>query len=412
MGDGFVDLIKRNPAAWSRTTAMDSGADTLKRKRSRSSGRHGERWAGVPADILGAVLRLLPCFTDRSAARSACRHWRASAAGLPPPLPLLAAPALPKLRVSCLRPGGTLAAARLATTAPEGVPAAAGDVVVSYVGSSGAWLAGVASSRDAAAAAGGGECFLVNAFSHEVVRLPDPRTPEVVSNGRQPPCSLAAWDGAMACLRRRDDLRSRGDKSCLLPGRGKLYLLRRFAPRLYALQLEEDDDHGGVNVSRVEECVTEPLLPPHPVDRDDPWGCNLAVWRDKLLLIIRYYGSVLRPMRTVCQVRVLALDFGVNPCGLTEIRSLDGDCIFVDSYGCHSFPARLHDGVVEGDLIYFVNRYDNYSYGYFYPPYDAFVYNVRNGAMRPFAAELPPVPFVAPRDRFRFDLPLWLLPSE
>ncbi|CAO2146791.1 unnamed protein product [Urochloa humidicola] len=175
---------------------MDSGAadtvtagavlddETLRRSRSDDGG-HDELWAGVPADILGTVLRLLPCFTDRSAARSACRHWRAtSAAGLPPPLPLLAAPAaLPKLRLSCLQcPGGTLAAARHATT---GVPAAAGNVV-SYVGSSGAWLAGVASSRDAAADADV-ECFLVNALSHEVVRLPDPQTAEVVSNI---PCCL------------------------------------------------------------------------------------------------------------------------------------------------------------------------------------------------------------------------------
>jgi hypothetical protein len=110
-------------------------------------------------------------------------------------------------------------------------------------------------------------------------------------------------------------------------------------------------------------------------------------------------------LREIRQVEVFALDFSTNPCGLTEIHTFDGDCIFVDSCVCKSVPSGLHG--VEGDAVYFVDQYSKYEHGYFDPSYDTFVYNVRNGTTRPFAVELSPGNFGAPKD-----VPVWLLTSK
>jgi len=190
---------------------------------------------------------------------------------------------------------------------------------------------------------------------------------------------------------------------------GKLYVLLRFIPRLYAFELKEDD--RGVVVSRVEHCGIEQLHE-HRVQDPGVLSCNIVVWRGSLLLIIRRYDTNrFSPKRALHQVEVFALDFSTNPCGLTEIHSFDGDSIFVDSCGCNSFPAGLYDGV-EGDLVYFVDQYSKYEYvgGCFNPSYDTFVYNVRNGTARPFAVELSPDNFGAPRGKL--DVPVWLLTSK
>ena len=114
-------------------------------------------WADVPADILGCVLRLLPCVADRASVRSVCRHWGAAARvqALPAPRPVLV---LQRFRFSCLTSDGSLTAARRALIAVE----AAGDDV-RIVGSCDDWLM-VKQTGD--------QCFLVNAFSSEVVHLP------------------------------------------------------------------------------------------------------------------------------------------------------------------------------------------------------------------------------------------------
>jgi hypothetical protein len=105
--------------------------------------------------------------------------------------------------------------------------------------------------------------------------------------------------------------------------------------------------------------------------------------------------------RQVLGVEVFALDVNTSPYGLTEIHSFSGDCIFVGSGGCKSFPASSHDGV-EGDLIYFVP--DEWK------PHDRFVYIMRDGAMRPFAAKLLSHYFYETEENL--DFPVWLLPLQ
>ena len=335
---------------------------------------------------------------------------------------------------------------------------AAGDV--RCVGSFQGWLVGVAPVRDHGAyyRKFDGECFMVNAFSYEVVHLPHLSTfnhglsgysrmalpvnngfgevyfttndkytmllrkvvlsasPDsgskcivVASSFHTITQTLALWQPGMKSWHVCDGLPIVGPKDFAFY-QGKLYVLLRFIPRLYAFELEEDD--RGVVVSRVEHCVIEPLHE-HRIQARGVLSCNIVVWRGNLLLIIRRYDTTkkLCTQRALHQVQVFALDFSTNPCGLTEIHSFDGDSIFVDSCGCNSFPAGLYDGV-EGDLVYFVDQYSKYEYegGCFNPSYDTFVYNVRNGTARPFAVELSPDNFGAPRGKL--DVLVWLLTSK
>lgn len=114
--------------------------------------------------MLHLVLRWLPCLADRARVRLVCSHWRAITCshGVAPPLPLLM---LPKFRFSSLSSDGALAAVRRLPMPWEFV---ADDA--RWVGSSQEWLAGVQPSRYCKRA--DGKCFLLNAFSHEVVHLP------------------------------------------------------------------------------------------------------------------------------------------------------------------------------------------------------------------------------------------------
>lgn len=114
-------------------------------------------WADVPADILGTVPHLLPCLADRASVRSVCRQWRAPRArvALPTPLPVLVLPR--SSRFSCLASDGTPAARRSLMT----IEATADDVRI--IGSCDDWL--MADKKN------GEQCFLVNAFSREVVHL-------------------------------------------------------------------------------------------------------------------------------------------------------------------------------------------------------------------------------------------------
>ncbi|KAF8673178.1 hypothetical protein HU200_048727 [Digitaria exilis] len=191
---------------------------------------------------------------------------------------------------------------------------------------------------------------------------------------------------------------------------GKLYVLLGFLARLHAFELEEGDH--GVVVSRVEHCVIEGLHD-HHIQQISKLSCNIVVWRHNLLLIVRRYDTTSngfpRPNRELHHVQVFVLDFSTNPCGLTEIHSFDGDCVFVDSCGCNSFPASLYDGA-EGDRIYFVDQYSKYDVNSVDPSYDTFVYTVRNGRTRPLATELSPDNFGAPNGNL--DVPLLLLTSK
>ncbi|KAJ1276131.1 hypothetical protein BS78_05G190600 [Paspalum vaginatum] len=391
-------------------------------------------------DILGVVLRFLPRLVDSASAQSVCRHRCAIGRSqvLPPPLPLLA---LPKFRFSSLSGRRGLTSARRIIPMPKEVASAAD---LRCVGSCEGWLAVVNESKD--------HCFLVKAFSPEVVQLPqlssyfNPSTStskilpiingfsqvtEVVrfnANGRyvlpvpkvvlsssldsrskyivaacsasedfEPQLHIALWQPGMRSWHICDGYILNGLKD-LAFYKGKLYILQRSQPDLYAFELEEGD--RGIVVSRVECCMSM-LNFPHPLQLGIVGGsmsCNIVVWRGLLLLVIKYYGDRY-PRHKVLRVRVFALDFSRSPCAVTMIHNLGGDCIFVSSNGCRSFPASLHD-TVEGDLIYFIPDY--------WSPYDSFVYNMRYGRKKHFPVKLLSCDFQLPEDVI--DFPLWLFP--
>ncbi|CAO2149486.1 unnamed protein product [Urochloa humidicola] len=460
---------QETPQRLGSRTAMDLGAgtsgeafdETPLKKSKLETDAAVLSWASLPSDILGVVLGLLPCFADRTNVGAVCHHWRSAGRsqilqGLHPPLRLLV---LPKFKFWCLCSG-------LPKRAAWGVqmPQEVAGNDVRCVGSFQEWLVGVAPVRDRGTQykESDGECFIVNAFSHKVVRLPHLSTfshglsgyshkalsvipvdngfgivnftigdrytmsirkvvlsasPDlgskcvaVASSYHGHKRTLALWQPGMNAWHICDGLPLAGPKDFAF-NQGKLYVLSRFMPRLYAFELGEDAH--GVVVSCVEHCAIEPLRDLSIPSSGKLIG-NIVVWRGNLLLIIRRYDTskvgFSCPKRTLVQVEVFALDFSTNPCGLTEIHSFDGDCVFVDSCGCSSFPAGLHGD--EGDLVYFVDQYSKYKYdgSHFDPSYDTFLYNVRNGTTRPFAVELSPNNFGAPNGKL--DVPVRLLTSK
>ncbi|CAL4983693.1 unnamed protein product [Urochloa decumbens] len=422
--------------------ALDSGCDRsgvmfdgMPQTRSRSELDAGVLlWAGLQPDILGVVLRFLPCLADRARLRSVCRQWRVGVQGhvqvLPPPLPILV---LPEFKFSSLSESGELMPVRHVPVPKE---VAADDL--RCVGSFDGWLLGVTPSKERSQKCfrdTDGESFLVNAFSCKVIRLPELcnwHLP-VVNGGyevhfcandiyRLSLCQvvlssspdsgvkyivaaysnhkgvsrIALWQPGMMSWHYWSGIDIDGPKD-LAFHQGKLYVLLRHRTRLFTCELEEDD--RGFMVSRVELCLTK-LPRDRPYQEGGAISCNMVVWRGELLLIIRHYTHDFRN-REVLRVEVFALDVNTKPYGLTEIHSFSGDCIFVGSGGCKSFAASLHDGV-EGDLIYFVP--DDWK------PCDIFVYSMRNGRMGPFAAKLLACYFGVPEENL--DFPVWLLPSQ
>jgi hypothetical protein len=122
----------------------------------------------------------------------------------------------------------------------------------------------------------------------------------------------------------------------------------------------------------------------------------MVVWRGKMLLIIRFFSDSTYK-KIECKphsIQVFALDFSTSPCGFTRIQNIDGDCIFVDTYGCRSFSHGLHVGV-QGDLIYFSDKCKTDCFSY--------VYNMRDGTLRRFAASLP---------EGCISFPTWIFPSR
>ncbi|KXG28822.1 hypothetical protein SORBI_3005G171700 [Sorghum bicolor] len=372
-------------------------------------------WAFILAEILGVVLRFLPCLADRAAVRSVCRHWRAASQGhsLPRPLPLLV---LPRFRFFSFSTHGAVVAMRRGW-----MPQEVSTGHVGCVGSSQGWLLVARPCEDGTES----ERFLVNAFSHEIVCLPRLRAPYCTTSGELPWIAnddpkysgsldhvvLSAPPGsATKCIVAGFSYRSPAPS---LPGltlwqpgmktwyvyqsdwvawmsdlvfhQGKLYMLNRSwyafqSPLLLAFTLGEDEH--GVNVSGFERPVTMP-----PIPRPGPtlWArCNLVLWRGSLVLIIRYVEGCVSPFQTE-KVDVFALDLSINPCGVTEIHSFDGDCVFVDPCRCTSFPAGSYDGV-QGDCIYFIEKYQKGDDDE--PSYMTTVYNMRDGTVKPFTAEL------------------------
>ncbi|KAJ1276141.1 hypothetical protein BS78_05G191600 [Paspalum vaginatum] len=393
-------------------------------------------WAGLQPDILGVVLRFLPCLADRARVRCVCRHWRAGGHGhvLPPPLPILV---LPEFKFSSLSIKGDLMPVRRVPVPRE---VAADDL--RCVGSFDRWIVGVTPSMDRSHSAvyhrdADGKTFLVNVFSRKVIRLPQlssyrdkfsahsrealrilvgtpyisPLRQVVLSNAPDSGSKyivvassnqivgqaqqLALWQPGMISWHICSGAVISGPLD-LAFYQGKLYVLVRQKAHLFACELEDGDPE--FLVSRVELCLTE--LPNHPSQEGGAICSNMVVWRGELLLIVRHYIDDFQNSQ-VLKVEVFALDVSTNPYGLTEIHSFNGDCIFVGSGGCKSFPAGLYAGF-EGDLIYFVP--DDCK------PHDIFVYNMRDGSMRPFAAKLFDCYFGVPEENL--DFPVWLLPSE
>ncbi|CAO2146795.1 unnamed protein product [Urochloa humidicola] len=439
------DSLRRRSVA-----VMDSGCersgvmfDGMPQTRTRSEFNTGvSLWAGLQQDILGVVLRFLPCLADRTRVRSVCRRWRVGVQGhvLPPPLPILV---LPEFKFSSLSENGELMPVRRVPVPKE---VAADDLrcVVSFDG----WLVGVTPSKkhsDECFRDADGECFLLHAFSRKVIRLPQlcnwhyssaysskhlpvingccevhfcandiyrlslcqavlsasPGSGEkyivAASSNHKGTSKIALWQPGMMLWHDCSGVEIDHPKD-LAFHQGKLYVLLRHRTHLFTCELEEDD--RGFMVSRIELCLTE-LPHDRPYQGRAAIGCNMVVWRGELLLIIRHYNDDFRGNREVLSVEVFALDINTKPYGLTEIHSFSGDCIFVGSGGCKSFPASLHGGV-EGDLIYFVP--DDWM------PRDRFVYSMRDGRMRPFATKLLACYFDVPE--VNLDFPVWLLPSQ
>ncbi|XP_066338382.1 uncharacterized protein [Miscanthus floridulus] len=398
-------------------------------------------WAFILADILGVLLRFLPCLADRSALRSVCRLWRAAAQGhsLPPPLPLLV---LPRLRFFSFSTQGAVVAMRRVWM-PEEV--ATGHV--GCVGSSEGWLLVARPCEDAA----GCERFLVNALSHNVVRLPRLHAPYCTTSGehpwtanddpklysrsldhvvlsappgsatkcivagfscRRPVPGLSDWRGLPGITLWQPGMKtwyvyqSRWVNwlSDLVFHQGKLYMLRGYwhtfqSPLLFAFTLGEDEH--GVNVSGLEHRVT---MPPFPRPGPANWAarCNLVQWRGRLVVIIRYVDSYISFSHTE-KVDVFALDLSIDPCGVTEIRSFGGDCVFVDLCRCTSFPAGSYEGV-QGDSIYFIDKYKKDDQ----PSYVTTVYNMRDGTVKSFTAEL----LSGNPAEDKLASPVWMFPPE
>ena len=85
--------------------------------------------------------------------------------------------------------------------------------------------------------------------------------------------TLALWQPGMKSWHVCDGLPIVGPKDFAFY-QGKLYVLLRFIPRLYAFELKEDD--RGVVVSRVEHCGIEPLHE-HRVQDPGVLSCNIVV---------------------------------------------------------------------------------------------------------------------------------------
>ncbi len=162
-------------------------------------------------------------------------------------------------------------------------------------------------------------------------------------------------------------------------------------------QLEEVD--GRVMVSYVERCVTQTLPPVE--------GCavnefHIVEWRGKLLLIVMYANHVWVENR---KIGIYALDFSTNPCSLTEINNLDGDCLFISSRSSKSFPACQYDGA-KGDFVYFVSSFRQQTIGVHHS-FDILVFNVRDATTAVF-------PVLVPGDNSDpfMDNLLWLFPPK
>ncbi|KAL6841626.1 hypothetical protein ACP4OV_028565 [Aristida adscensionis] len=401
----------------------------------------GRPWADLPSDILGVVTGRLPRAEDRASLRSVCRAWRAAARlhRPPPPLPLLL---LSDFAFSSFCIEGAMTGLRRIPLPAGGI--AAGDV--RCVGSFEGWLVGVQLKKGRYF--GDDRCFLVNAFSREIFHLPPPSISTHVVDAYSRSLPIVNGSGVMHCTindaeyvmsLRKVVLSSSPDSGskCIVaavsvhrssaklglwqPGmtswcvchggciskfsdiafyQGKIYMFSKLTTNLFIFEIKEDSND--LMVSRVERCVIE--LPTVNDSYAQRW--NIVEWHGKLLIVVTYLGAA-AGWHNICKIGVFDVDLSTNPVRFTEMNSLDGDCIFISPCSSKSFPAGQYDGA-GGDLIYFID-------GGLYtaknaPPFDKFVYNMRDGTMAPFAAQISENNLRTPDGKLM--KPTWFFPSD
>jgi hypothetical protein len=398
-------------------------------------------WADLPADILGVVACRLPRFADRASVRSVCRAWCAAARlHRPPPLPLLV---LADFAFASFCADGTMAPGARRIPLPSGVSAAHN---VRCVGSFEGWLVGVQLNKGRYF--GDARCMLMNAFSRDVAHLPPPsiathfidaysKSLPIVNGSGVVHCTVnaaqyvmsfskvvlsASPDSGSKCVVAAVSVHRSSAKLALWrPGmtswcvchggciskfsdialyQGKLYMFSKITTNLFVFEISEDD--SGLMVSRVERCMTK--LPEINNTYGQRW--NIVEWHGKLLLVVTYSGAA-EGWHNICKIGVFEVDLSTNPFRFTEISSLDGDCIFISPCSSKSFCACEYDEV-EGDHIYFIDGGLNPAKHP--PPFDKFVYNIRDGTMGLFAAEISEDKLGTP-DGMLMN-PTWLFPYE
>ncbi|TVU00380.1 hypothetical protein EJB05_54201, partial [Eragrostis curvula] len=401
-----------------------------------------QSWADLPVDILGVVAGRLPLLENRARLRSVCRAWRAAASlhrRPPPPVPLLV---FADFAFASFCADGAMAGTRRILL-PDGETAAHD---IRCVGSFDGWLVGVQLNKGRYF--GDGRCFLMNAFSREVVRLPPPSTAThfndsysrslpIVNGSGVVHCTVNAAQYVMSFCKVVLSAPPESGSKCVVaavsvhrstaklalwrPGmtswcvchggciskfsdialyQGKLYMFSKVTTNLFVFEISEDD--SGLMVSRVERCVTQ--LPEVNSKYGQRW--NIVEWQGKLLLVVTYLGAA-EGWHSICKIGVFEVDLSTNPLKFTEINSLNGDCVFISPCSSKSFRACQYDEV-EGDLIYFIDGGLNPAKHA--PPFDKFFYNIRDGTMGTFAAEIS-------EDKLRavdgvLMNPTWLFPSE
>jgi len=188
---------------------------------------------------------------------------------------------------------------------------------------------------------------------------------------------------------------------------GKLYMLScgELTTDLFSLELsEDDDDDSGLIVSRID--CREIEWPEVTDGYHQNW--SMVEWRGKLLIVATYTSDVDAEIwQGIVEVRVFEASLSTDPVRFTEIKSLDGDCVFISPCNSKAFRSCQCDGV-EDDRIYFID-------GYLPPdknarPFDKFVYNMKEGTMAPFAADIPEDKLQAPDGMLMH--PTWLFPPE
>ncbi|KAL6653981.1 hypothetical protein ACP70R_007446 [Stipagrostis hirtigluma subsp. patula] len=411
-------------------------------------------WADLLPDILGAVAGRLPLVEDRARMRSVCRAWRAAARlrrrpPPPPPLPLLV---LSNFSFSSFCTDGTMTATRRIPLPAEEM--AAGDA--RCVGSFEGWLVGV--QRKEGRLAGDGRCFLMNAYSWEVIHLPPPSTdihpgpsvqlncagacsrflPIINGSGKVYCASAGRYvmsfskvqlssspDSGSKCVVAAISLHMYLPKLALWrPGmtswcvcdcgcinmlcdiafyQGKLYIFSKSKATLSLFVFEISEDDSGLMVSHVERCATEEL--PKAGSPNVCW--KIVEWHGKLLLVAKIYSFGANCWQNISKIRVFEVVLSTNPVTFTEINTLDGDCVFISPCSSMSFRACQYGGVKD-DLLYFVDAVVSPTRNV--PLFDKFVYNMRDGTMAPFAASISDENLQAPNCKPLY--PTWLFPSE